>query len=621
MPGILGIVSPRNPRSCVDQLHRMLASVKHEDFYRSGTYVNAMMGVYLGWTCLAGSPNDCLPVVSRRKDIVLLISGEVSVDRSYSSSRQTEECDSDVGGLGQVLCTYEQKGEQWVSGLNGCFAGALVDLRFGRFYLFNDRYGMERIFVHDVTGDLYFASEAKALLAVVPDTRSFDLQGLGEFLACGCTLGTRSLYRNIGVMPAASLLRAEDKSLTSRTVYFRPTSWLTETKLEAGQFLNALSDTLPPIVRRVANAECPVAISLTGGLDSRVLLACLDPSAVEYASYTFGSMMRDTRDVIVARKAAEECGYTHTVLTLGREFLQNFPTYMEQAVYRSDGYCGLSGAAELYLNSLARGIALIRLTGNYGSELLRGVRAFKAVIPNSKFLAGDYAPQIQRAVRSFRELEGMDPVSFTLFCQAPNQGFGRLAVEKSQVVMRTPFLDDEFTRLMYLRPPECGDGTELYASVIRRCRPGLMNIATDRGELGTGTRITRAVRSAFRRAVIKGEYWASHGMPQWLAAVTALVPWVFPVDVFLGQDKFQHYRRWFAAELSGDVRDFLISHAVASTVLDKNSLAAMIRDHVKGIRNHEAGIGTAMTIAIVERVLLAPQAFPHRGYDETSAFG
>ncbi len=48
----------------------------------------------------------------------------------------------------------------------------------------------------------------------------------------------------------------------------------------------------------------------------------------------------------------------------------------------------------------------------------------------------------------------------------------------------------------------------------------------------------------------------------------------------------------------------LISDAAGSTVLDKKALESIINEHAKGIRNYEAEIGTAMTIAVGERVLL-----------------
>jgi len=52
--------------------------------------------------------------------------------------------------------------------------------------LFNDRYGMHRIYYHEAKEAFYFSAEAKAILAVRPELRVMDRRSLGEFVACGC---------------------------------------------------------------------------------------------------------------------------------------------------------------------------------------------------------------------------------------------------------------------------------------------------------------------------------------------------------------------------------------------------------------------------------------------------
>ena len=63
--------------------------------------------------------------------------------------------------------------------------------------LFNDRYGMHRIYYHQAQDAFYFAAEAKAILAVRPELRSVDPDGLGEFVSCGCTLKNRTVFKDI----------------------------------------------------------------------------------------------------------------------------------------------------------------------------------------------------------------------------------------------------------------------------------------------------------------------------------------------------------------------------------------------------------------------------------------
>ncbi len=614
MPGLIGIISRESPESCKSRLRYMLCSMGHESFYNSGTYSIEDMGVYLGWTCHKGASNDCLPILNEEGDASLFLAGEVFPDSGLISDLKSRGHKIPSPGLSYLIHMYEEQGGSFFSELNGWFAGVLVDQRQGSCFVFNDRYGMKRLFIHEGKEELFFASEAKALLKVLPETRNFDPIGLAEFLTCGCTLGSLSLYKGIRVLPAASLWTIVKGAVARKSVYFDRIEWECQERLDASRFAHSVIETFPAVVRRYAEAQLPLGISLTGGFDSRMLMACLAMSPEELPCYTFGSMHRDTFDVSIARQVAKKCGQNHTVLVLGQDFLQDFPHYMEEAVYRSDGYLGLSGAAELYVNSLARDIAPIRLTGNYGSELLRGARAFKSIMPKAGFITPDLNSYLRKAQQTFEEFDKIDPISFALFQQAPYQGYGRLAIEESQVIMRTPFMDNDLVKLIYQRPAQYAAGTELSFCIIERYRPDLIGIPTDRGDLGRGSPLAKMIRSAYYKALFKGEYWASHGMPQWVAALTGHVPWLFPVNSLLGRHKFQHYRLWLRSELSEYVRDVLLSNVRLSYYLDRRHIEEMINSHLKGQRNFVDEIDMALTIVLSERIFLSQGPLAHWGH-------
>jgi asparagine synthase (glutamine-hydrolysing) len=77
-------------------------------------------------------------------------------------------------------------------------------------------------------------------------------------------------------------------------------------------------------------------MSLTGGLDSRMIMACLNPLPGELPCYPFGGM-KDMLDITIARKVAEVCHQNHTVLRLGSSFFTEFPQLAEKTMYVTDG--------------------------------------------------------------------------------------------------------------------------------------------------------------------------------------------------------------------------------------------------------------------------------------------
>ena len=107
--------------------------------------------------------------------------------------------------------------------MNGRFHGLLTDRSRGTATLFNDRYGMQRLYYHESKDAFYFAAEAKAILAVRPELRRMDPQGLGEFIACGAVLENRTLFQGIQVLPPASAWVFRNGSLESKRQLFPST--------------------------------------------------------------------------------------------------------------------------------------------------------------------------------------------------------------------------------------------------------------------------------------------------------------------------------------------------------------------------------------------------------------
>ena len=64
-----------------------------------------------------------------------------------------------------------------------------------------------------------------------------------------------------------------------------------------------------------------IGMSLTGGLDTRMIMAWQRLQAGSLPCYTFGSMFRENQDVRVSRRVASICNQPHQVITAGQEFL------------------------------------------------------------------------------------------------------------------------------------------------------------------------------------------------------------------------------------------------------------------------------------------------------------
>jgi asparagine synthase (glutamine-hydrolysing) len=315
-------------------------------------------------------------------------------------------------------------------------------------------------------------------------------------------------------------------------------------------------------------------------------------------------MFRDTFDVQRAREVAKACGRSHHTLVLGDNFLSDFPNYLEKAVFISDGYLGMLGASELYLNSMARNFGYIRLTGNYGGELLRGDRAFKYVYPKGGFISPILAPFLRKAQFAFKRLENADKVTFAAFHQAPSQGYGTRSIERSLVVLRSPFLDNDLIKLFYQAPSRVLFNEKTSLAIVAKYKPSLMKIPTDRGILYDNNSLEKALRKFIQEILIKGEYWASHGMPDWLSLISGYGLQGLLEKIFFGRDKFQHYRLWsrknfsdyIIGELLDGIQDF-------NDFFERNRTNELVREHMAGKRNYLGEIDKILTLILAKRTL------------------
>jgi asparagine synthase (glutamine-hydrolysing) len=587
MPGIFGVIDASasgvegRQRDLVSIVRQMSAAMRYETSYSEALVSCPAVGAWVGRVAVDSVPDA--PGAARRGAIVLT-TGEAS----------------------PRLPPVDAPGEQIVRSIAGRCAAFVADPDAKRCFLFNDRYGRERLFVHSDGSRTFFASEAKAILAVVPRTRAFDSTGLAEFLSCGCTLGSRSLFRDIEVLDPGTLMTF-DGSAVQRQRIFRPEDLETLEPVSGSEFLEGFADSLRRAVTCGVKHASRTGISLTGGLDSRMVMASLDAPDGSVPCYTFGSMYGTTGDVSVARKVAARCRQPHQVIELGPAFLAGIRGTLEHSVYVADGYIGLSGAAELYLNRQARAIAPIRMTGNWGGELMRGVRAFKATVPKGGFLDPGLENVTTASATAFSRISP-NPLTAALFQQMPLQGYGRYAVERSQLVTSTPFLADDAVEWLYRAPAAVRESIESAATVIGR-RPDLLSIPTDVGVLGTGP---TAIRRAWRRGVVKAEYLTSHGAPDWLANLSARLPASLLETRFLGADKFNHFRFWIRRDLAQFVRDVLVhdQDTGLGTWFDMTRVAAMVDEHIAGRANYTDEIDKLLTVTIAQKTLFKDAAAP-----------
>ncbi len=170
-----------------------------------------------------------------------------------------------------VLSAYEAWGEGAVERLNGDFALALYDPGRQSLLLARDPIGLKPLYYHHGDGFFAFASEIKAILRH-PSVRSRpDDEGVADYLLMGARPAERldvTCFAGIRALPPAHVLRVTTSGAEAPRRY-----WDFDPESRTGcatfdEYAEAFRERFAESVRRRVRSAYPVAVSVSGGLDS-----------------------------------------------------------------------------------------------------------------------------------------------------------------------------------------------------------------------------------------------------------------------------------------------------------------------------------------------------------------
>lgn len=331
------------------------------------------------------------PMCSEDGRFVLVFNGEIFNYRELRATlaarghRFRGASDSEV-----LLHACMEWGGDVVHHLTGQFAFAFHDTEQRATLLARDHLGIKPLYFAEGEGTLHFASEAKALAAVLPTTRIPRLDLLPHFLAFLWIPGEETVFSGIRRLPPGTRAWWRDGRLRVETWWDPVARWEelasdrgredSRSILQRGEELRQL---LGDIVREQLVSDAPLGLLLSGGLDSTVLLAEMAahdgvPRAFT-ATYGAGSRARDVfdDDLPFARQAARHFSADLAVETLEADL----PTLLPEAVWHCDEPLGdPTIVTNLALTRRAKRSLTVLLTGMGADELFAGYPRYPATM-------------------------------------------------------------------------------------------------------------------------------------------------------------------------------------------------------------------------------------------------
>jgi hypothetical protein len=94
-------------------------------------------------------------------------------------------------------------------------------------------------------------------------------------------------------------------------------------------------------------------------------------------------------------------------------------------------------------------------------------------------------------------------------------------------------------------------------------------------------------------------------MPGWLAKIDRALAPLRLERLFLGHQKYAHFRIWYRRELAGYVREILLDNrTLGRSYLNRRRVEEIVSTHINGTANHTLAIHKLLSFELIHRTLL-----------------
>jgi asparagine synthase (glutamine-hydrolysing) len=257
--------------------------------------------------------------------------------------------------------------EPLVQRLRGMFAFGLWDNPARKLYLVRDRLGVKPLVFARRGKQLAFASTVRALkcggyAGAINDDAILDI------LRWGFVGEEHCIYRSVQKLPAATILEWSAGNYRQYCYWQapRPQSATTLT------FHDAVSETERRLREAVAirlDADVPVAVLLSGGIDSSLICGVVAELGADLTAYTVGVPGDPSDESAAAASTASRLGIRHCVIELGDAHM---PDVEELLSAYDEPFPSSSALGMLRISRAISSSAKVVLTGDGGDDLFLG---------------------------------------------------------------------------------------------------------------------------------------------------------------------------------------------------------------------------------------------------------
>lgn len=376
MCGIAGIVSATRESNITEGLVREMCNrIIHRGPDDEGILVADGAGLGMRRLSIIDLSGGHQPVFNEDRSAWIVFNGEIYNFPQLRAELQGRghtfytKTDTEV-----IIHLYEEMGADCVQKLRGMFGLAIYDSRKRKLILARDRLGKKPLHYALVNHHLYFGSEIKSILAVVPELAEVNPQGLLEYLYYGYVPDPITAFTRIHKLAPGHLLEFENGEVRVRQYWDLP-QYGTHAPQSEEECLEELEHRLFEATRIRLISDVPLGAFLSGGTDSSTIVALMArANASPVKTFSIGFKQDDFNESDYARTVARRFGTDHHEMILEPDVVE---TVGKLTSSLEEPFGDSSILPTYYVSQMARRYVTVALSGDGGDEIFGGYDRYR----------------------------------------------------------------------------------------------------------------------------------------------------------------------------------------------------------------------------------------------------
>jgi asparagine synthase (glutamine-hydrolysing) len=503
---------------------------------------------------------------SEDDDVLVWLDGEI-----YGAGAETSAHPNDAARLSEL---YRSNRLAYLPEIDGIFAAVIYDRTRQEIHLINDRYGFRQFYIWQPPGGgIVWASRLRAFLAAPGFDPQIDRVAVADFMEIGYMIEDRSYFEGVSLLSSGSHLALDLR--TGRIEQQRYWWWdrikPIEGPIDEDEIAERLGDLFVQAVQKRVRKNENVGLLLSGGLDSRAILAAMPAYCDPVQTVTFG--LEGCQDRVLASRATAVRGAQSHQFALDS---QNWLGPRIESVWLTDGQYDLMHmhgveAGPLILEHFEIDMSGFGGDATIGGSYLRENALDCSITPERAAAFMDCSPDRLRIGDQYSSLNKLD----FFFIQNRVRRFLHVAVVLSHSVglpCRLPFVDNRLMEFVYSLPDALRFKSHIYRKMLLARFPQYFrSIPWQKTGIPISYSESRAKLIHLGRRIRRKLSKLSKGLVQ---------------DPFASQG-FSNYDLWLREEPARSLFDELFTSpdALYPKYLPRETVTAMWAEHLSG-KNH-----------------------------------